>query len=48
MFASTDKYFHGVTNMKGTVTRIARVEPRIVTREGEMVVLLPGQPGYDD
>ena len=29
MFASTDKYFHGVTNMKGTVTRIARVVNRV-------------------
>jgi hypothetical protein len=27
---------------------IVRVEPRIVTRNGEVQILLPGDDGYDD
>jgi 8-oxo-dGTP pyrophosphatase MutT (NUDIX family) len=27
---------------------VARIEPRIVTRDGRVAVVLPGEPGYDD
>jgi 8-oxo-dGTP pyrophosphatase MutT (NUDIX family) len=30
-----------------TLTSIPRIEPRIVTRDGLMVIVLPGEPGYD-
>jgi hypothetical protein len=31
-----------------SLSDIARVEPRIVARNGEVQILLPGDVGYDD
>jgi 8-oxo-dGTP pyrophosphatase MutT (NUDIX family) len=31
-----------------SLVSVARIEPRIVTRDGETVIVLPGEPGYDD
>ena len=43
-FESVDAVL-GFASAQETVTR---VQPRIVTRDGQVAILLPGDPGYDD
>jgi 8-oxo-dGTP pyrophosphatase MutT (NUDIX family) len=39
---------HEVLDYARTLEDIVRVEPRIMNREGEVAILLPGDDGYDD
>ena len=36
-----------VLDYANSLTAIARIEPRITTRDGQTVILLPGEQGYD-
>jgi hypothetical protein len=37
-----------VMNYARSLREVVRVEPRIVTRDGEVRILMPGDDGYDD
>jgi 8-oxo-dGTP pyrophosphatase MutT (NUDIX family) len=43
-FATSDE----VLEYAKSLTEIVRVEPRIVTRDGEVQILMPGDDGYED
>jgi len=37
-----------VLDFANSLTEIPRIEPRFKTRNGETVILMPGDDGYDD
>jgi 8-oxo-dGTP pyrophosphatase MutT (NUDIX family) len=37
-----------VLEYANSLASVARIEPRMLTRDGQIVILLPGEPGYDD
>ena len=39
---------HEVLDYARALKDIVRLEPRIVNRDGEIAILLPGDDGYDD